>query len=180
MARDIPLIPGENIFLRGIDEKDLNNVMEWRNRPKIKKCFFNRNKLTVEGQQIWYENYLADAADHMFMIVTNNNVPIGTMALSHIDLTSSKAEYGRALIAVDGYQGKGYAKEALLLILQYAFNTLQLNRVFLEVFSDNLPAIKLYKKSGFITEGLLRDHYNDGSQFRDVMVMGILKTDFAF
>lgn len=175
MANGIPTILGNNINIRGIKETDLDTIMEWRNRPEVMKCFFNRNKLTAEGQRKWYANYLNDANDHMFMIETKDNVSIGTMALYHVDFSSKKAEYGRALIAAEGYQGKGYAREALLLILDYAFTTLHLNRIYLEVFSDNLSAIKLYEKCGFTNEGLLKEHFYDGSTFRDVLIMGILK-----
>jgi len=180
MKKEIPSIKGNNIFIRGVNENDLDIIMEWRNKQEIMKCFFNRNKLTSEGQINWYSKYVNDVTDHMFMIITNDNIPIGTMALYHIDDTTSKAEYGRALIAAEGFQGKGFAKEALNLILRYAFDTLKLNRVFLEVFSDNTQAIKLYERCGFITEGLQREHFYDGSQFRDVLVMGILKREYEY
>ncbi|ADI84692.2 GNAT family N-acetyltransferase [Geobacter sulfurreducens] len=180
MAKTIQPIQGTGIDLRQIEENDLALVMEWRNRPDIKECFFNRTTLTIDGQLKWYEKYLQDASDIMLMILTKEQEPIGTMALYNIDPINLKAEYGRALIASSAYRGKGYAKEALDLLLQYAFGALKLNRVQLEVFNDNSAAIKLYERCGFVKEGVQREAFYDGFKYRDVLMMSILKNEYKY
>jgi RimJ/RimL family protein N-acetyltransferase len=76
------------------------------------------------------------------------------------------------------YRGKGYGKDALQLILRYAFYELNLNRVGLDVISNNIPAIEAYKKVGFTVEGSMRDAvYRDG-QYYDRIIMGILRNEW--
>jgi RimJ/RimL family protein N-acetyltransferase len=61
-------------------------------------------------------------------------------------------------------QGKGYGTEAVKLLLKFAFNDLNLNKVYLKVFQNNERAIKCYLKAGFVKEGLLRkESFIDGS-----------------
>lgn len=172
------VMKGVRIILREITESDLDLVMEWRNRPEVMNCFFSRTMLTAEGQRKWFASYQVDDTDVMLMIVTHDGIPIGTMALYHIDNANRKAEFGRVLLADERFSGKGFAYEALELILAYAFKRLMLNRLYLEVFANNESAIRLYEKCGFIREGLLREDYSNGQEYLDVTLMSILKRDY--
>ena len=82
------------------------------------------------------------------MVALPDEIPIGTIGLSGIDPDRRTAEYG-ILIGEPDYRGKGYAREASRLILDYAFATLGLNEVYLNLFADNLPARVLYGSLGF-------------------------------
>lgn len=76
------------------------------------------------------------------------------------------------------HRGKGYGKDALWLILRYAFYELNLNRVGLDVISNNISAIEAYKKVGFTVEGSMRDAvYRDGKRY-DRIIMGILRNEW--
>jgi RimJ/RimL family protein N-acetyltransferase len=75
-------------------------------------------------------------------------------------------------------QNKGYGSEALQLILRYAFNELNLNRVGLDVIGYNERAIRAYEKVGFVVEGRVRSAvYRDGV-YSDRIYMGILKSEW--
>jgi RimJ/RimL family protein N-acetyltransferase len=76
-------------------------------------------------------------------------------------------------------RGHGYGTDAVHLLLRFAFKDLNLWRVSLQVFSHNAAALRVYEKVGFVREGLLRQAaYIDGS-YVDVVVMGILREDYA-
>lgn len=76
------------------------------------------------------------------------------------------------------FRGKGYGAEALYLLLRYAFDELNMNRVGLDVISNNTPAIKAYKRAGFMEEGRKRQAVlRDGQQF-DLILMGVLRTEW--
>ena len=73
---------------------------------------------------------------------------------------------------------KGYGTEATTLLVRYAFETLNLNRVWLHVFEENARAVRAYEKAGFRREGLLRqDHYRDG-RYHNTIVMGLLRDEW--
>ena len=74
--------------------------------------------------------------------------------------------------------GKGIGKAALSLILEYAFSELNLHRVFLNVFSFNKRAIKLYEKMGFMHEGVLRQAFYRAGDWHDIVIMSILKNEY--
>ena len=75
-------------------------------------------------------------------------------------------------------RGRGFGKEAVRLTLRYAFHELGLRRLSLDVISDNLPAIGLYRGLGFQEEGRLRERvYRDG-RASDLIYMGLLRRDW--
>ena len=72
-------------------------------------------------------------------------------------------------------QGKGFGNEAMKLIINYSFNTLNMNKISLEVVENNIAALNLYRKLGFIEEGRLKRHfYLDGKYF-DVFVLSLFR-----
>jgi RimJ/RimL family protein N-acetyltransferase len=78
------------------------------------------------------------------------NQPVGQISLYNINWEAGSAEYGRLMIGNSIAQGKGYAKQATVLLLDFALNTLGLGEVFLEVKSDNISAMAVYKSAGFV------------------------------
>lgn len=76
------------------------------------------------------------------------------------------------------FRGKGFGSEAIQLVLNYAFNELNLNKVVLDVISNNEGAISSYRKNGFIVEGTARESIlRDGNKY-DKIYMGILKREW--
>ncbi len=76
------------------------------------------------------------------------------------------------------YWGKGLGTEAMRLMLKYAFETLNLNRVNLTVFDYNQRAYRSYRKCGFIEEGRVRQLINRYEQRWDMIYMGILREEW--
>jgi RimJ/RimL family protein N-acetyltransferase len=82
------------------------------------------------------------------------------------------------LIGDKGHWRKGYATEATQLMVNHAFDTLNLNRVQLDVFSFNKRAIQVYERVGFVCEGTLRQtQYNNGA-YHDDIVMSVLRDEW--
>lgn len=111
--------------------------------------FFSERPPTREEHAAWLEAIRQRGDRHEYMIVTDSGTkPVGTIGLSHIQLDAKTAEYG-ILIGEPDYRGKGLAREASVLILQYAFDSLGLEQVYLNVFADNTVALLLYQSMGF-------------------------------
>ncbi|NIT99570.1 MAG: GNAT family N-acetyltransferase, partial [Nitrosopumilaceae archaeon] len=76
------------------------------------------------------------------------------------------------------YQDKGYGKEALLMLMRFAFKKMNLYRLEAEVIDYNDKAKSLFEKVGFIPEGRLREaKYNDGKYY-DVLRYGMLRHEY--
>ena len=75
-------------------------------------------------------------------------------------------------------RGLGYGSDALLLMLNYAFNELNLYRVGLDVIGSNLPAIRIYQKAGFKEEGRIREAINRDNTRVDLVLMGITRPEW--
>ena len=165
------------ITLRPITLSDTDNIVKWRNASFVKKNLFTQKTLTKNQHLDYYHKYIETKRVFQFIIQLNSdngNLDIGTAFLKSIDLENKKAEFG-IFIGEEYALGKGFGKQATFLILQYAFEYLKLNRVYLTVFADNHPAVNAYLKCGFRTEGILIEDYLRYDGFVYIMVMGITR-----
>lgn len=173
------MLVGKLVKLRSVEETDLSILVEWRNRPEIWQCFFNKFPLTYSGQMKWYRALLEDRQRLLLMIEAFDVPhPVGTIGFDRIDHVNQVAEYGNFLIGHEQSRGFGFAEEALTLLLGYGFNRLNLNRVFLHVQADNVRALEFYNRCGFREEGRLREAFFDRGAFMDVLIMAILRGEY--
>lgn len=171
------MIDTERLSLRLLEETDEQDIIRWRNDKEIIDCFFSYKGITSKEHREWFEKYVKGSDRIEFIIcIKSNNKKIGTIGLSNIDHRNQKAEYG-ILLGEKDERGKGFGKEATLALLDYGFYELNLNKIFLKVFSDNTNAIELYKKAGFKEDGLLRKDVFKNGQFKDVLIMSILRDE---
>ena len=147
----LPPIVGDRIILRLLEQNDLPLTLLWRNQDKIRKWFINTDVIQEDKHLAWFERYMKLDNEFIFVILAKDldNLPVGQISLYNINWEISRAEYGRLMIGHPIAKGKGYARQATTLLLDFAFNTLDLNEVFLEVKSDNKSAIAIYESAGF-------------------------------
>lgn len=102
---------------------------------------------------------------------------IGFVALHSIEWNNRAGQVSIG-IGEPGYRGKGYGSDALRLVLRYAFDELNLERVGLDVISGNAAAIRAYERAGFRQEGALRRAVLRDGQRQDRLLMGILRAEW--
>lgn len=167
---------GASVRLRGVTTNDTSLVVSWRNDSEISRYFFNESPVTPES----HEHFIASLPPNNRLYIIerlSDNTPVGMIGLVNINQHSRSAEFGRFLIEPEA-TGNGYGKQALVLILEYAFGFLDLNRLWLEAFAENRNAICMYEFVGFISEGLLRQHIFKANHYHDVKVMGLLQSEY--
>jgi [ribosomal protein S5]-alanine N-acetyltransferase len=76
------------------------------------------------------------------------------------------------------FWGCGYATEASRRVIRFAFEELVLNRVFAHAMTKNATSIRVLEKSGFVFEGIMRQHCRHRGVFEDVACFGMLLTEF--
>ena len=169
------MIQGDRVTLRPMGRADTEDVLRLRGNPDVMAQLFSDEPPTRDEHMRWLDQVQSVGDRQEFMIVEREtNRSIGTVGLSRIDLRHRRAELG-ILIGQSEARGKGLAFESSRLLLDYAFNTLGLHRVFLHMFVNNEPALHLYRKLGFIQEGILHQHAFKNGRFQDVVVMALLK-----
>lgn len=170
----------DKIKLRYFELDDITKLSTIRSLPENYKFFYEFEPLNKEQQLSWWQNSYNKQNEKNFIIVKQESEElIGTVSLVNIDTRNRNAELGR-LFVFNEFSGKGYAKLAVKQIINYAFKHLNLQKVFLEVISNNDNAIKLYEKIGFKEEGCLKSHIFKNGQYIDIMMMALFKNNYKF
>ncbi len=159
----------ERLIIRSATEADIAGIMALEQHPA--NCHF-----VWQGSRAQHQSEIA-AADY-FLWVFQLKVDKSSVgfALSKIDRSSDVFELRRIVIAD---KGKGYGSEALRAILKYAFEALNINRFWLDVYPDNVVAIALYEKLGMQCDGVLRQSYKSAQGYRDQIIYSLLKSEYA-
>ena len=181
------MIYGERIRFRGVERDDIPTFVTWLNDPDVIQGLLIHNPLSLADEENWFERMNTRPPDeHVFGIEAR--IPgdkdnqetwklIGTYAFDGIEWRTHSAEFG-ILIGDKSYWNKGYGTEAVRLLCQHGFKTLNLNRIYLHVFETNPRAIRAYEKAGFVVEGRERQaEFKDG-KFIDVLRMSLLRNEF--
>lgn len=150
---------------------------EWRNQKAIWKYCRQNTLISQAGQEKWLERIENDPSIKMFGVnLVEDDKAVGVAGLTSISLSNGSAEF--SLYIAPNFQGKGYAKEALVMLLDHSFSDWRLERVWGEVFDYNLRAAKLFKDIGFKEEGVLRHSYFKEGKFINSTIISILRDEF--
>ncbi len=152
---------GHGLILCPFSAKDSECYRLLRNRENNRRWFFFSDPISREAQEDWYRSYLKKDDEYMFSIYTENGTFLGGAALYHIG--EHAAEFGRLIVDRTAAGRGGVGTLALLLLCDLAREQLGLIRLYLEVYEDNIPAVKTYEKAGFILKG--RRPAKDGMRY---------------
>jgi len=159
-----------------LKEDYLEFLRKVRNLPEINKYLFTDVHISKKAQEKWYKNrYLKDKS-YLIFIALDKNIPIGYGQITHLDFINLSCEVGFCVFPI--FQGKGYGKTLVKKMVNYTIKKLKMHRIYLEVFTVNKKAIKLYEKCGFKKEGILRDKIFKHKNFHDVVIMSIIAKRF--
>lgn len=106
----------------------------------------------------------------------NDEHVIGSLTLFHPDFTHRRVEIGYALGRA--YWGKGYMREALTAVIDYAFNTLNFHRIEADVDPRNAASVRALERLGFQREGYLRERWQVNGEIQDALFFGLLRPDW--
>ena len=175
-----PFAVGEKIYLRGLEKNDLTgNMFQWANDSEVTSYMFmgvipNSMELLEEE----YEQLIKSKNDVVFAVVDKGtDIHIGNVGLYGINWISRTAEF-RIIIGEKKYWNKDYGTEATKLTVEYGFEKLNLNKVWLGVNAEHTSAIKAYENAGFVREGILRQEIYRNGKYYDAVRMSILREEY--
>jgi len=143
--------------LRALELKDAELMLEWMKDEDLNRYFrFDADSVTLDSVKDYISKASSCESDKHYAIVEDDDIYLGTISLKNIDVNNSNAEYAVALRKVS--IGSGIARAATLDILNKAFEMFHLNKVYLNVVSENKRAVRFYEKMEFTFEGEFVEH----------------------
>lgn len=169
------------IYLRAIEPSDAKITYKWRNDRAVTDPLGGNSYFVSEAREFdWIEKSIYDDRNSVRLGIcwSDNNCLIGFVSLTKVNHQNQNAEFS-IMIGDKSYWGKGCGYEATILCLNYAFQELNMARIYLYVRQNNATAIALYKKVGFIEEGILRHAIYKNGGWDNLIIMSILKSEFS-
>lgn len=168
----------EKIYLSPLSSDDSEALFGWINERDL--VIFNSGYKPVHESNhlAWFENIIKRQDVFIFGIKrVEDHKLIGSCQLNKLNFVHRNAEL-RIRIGAATDRGRGFGGDAVQLLLKFAFDDLNLNKVYLNVYSTNIRAIKVYEKSGFRKEGELKRHDFIDGKYLNIVVMAILREEY--
>lgn len=172
-----PKITGERIYLAPIDTDDAELYAKWINDPSVSDMLGVSAMVFSKKKELATVEKMADEGYAFSIVRKEDNVLLGNCSLFDIHNTNRRAMCG-LFIGEEENRGKGYGTETLKLLLEYGFNTLNLNNITLIVFDFNKRAVTCYEKLGFKLIGTRRQSAFYNGEYHDEIYMDFLAEDF--
>jgi len=183
----------ERVILTAIEQEDIPTIVRWRNMPAVYRGFIEYEPLSAAAQAAFLASLTPGGDRRLWLINARENVtttdtrnahraggavPVGTVGIMHLDWRNRRCEFGPIFIGEMEYRGRGIAKEAEILVLDYCFNHLGLHKVIAHVPESNAEVIPLHEAAGFRRDILLRDHIFRAGRFEGLHLLSCLANEF--
>lgn len=155
------LLQGEQVRLRAVEPEDVELMYRWENDPTVWHVSGTLAPFSRHALESFATNQRFDPLSNgqqRLIIESHTEEPLGVLDLFEIDPLHRRAGVGILIQGAENRQ-KGYAKEALLLAVEYARNTLALEQLWCNIESSNEASRRLFVGVGFQLVGTKR-HWN--------------------
>ena len=174
-------IYGKRVRLRAVERSDLPKFHAWVNDPDVTAGLTIFLPMSNLDEEKWFENVMQRPQEEKPLAI---DIPegkdwrlIGNCSFFDFDWIARAAEIG-IILGDKSVWNQGYGTEVMSLMQLHGFRTLNLNRIFLRVNSDNNHAIRTYEKVGFVSEGKLRQAVYKNGEYNDVILMSVLRDEW--
>lgn len=164
------------VTLRELTESDLDSLVTWRNDIEVSRFLSDRLR-SIEDATSWYRRISKTSGVWLKAILYDGRL-VGYAAVESIDLQNRKCELA-IVIGDPEVWGHGLGRTALEAMLQYAFESLGMHRVWAVFGRGNTRSEGLLKSAGFNQEGTLREAILIGGRFTDLLSFSILEDEYT-
>ncbi|MDO8360839.1 MAG: GNAT family protein [Devosia sp.] len=174
------MLQGKRVRLRSIGRDDLPRQLAFNNSLEIELAGGGDPPLpqSLERLQADFDSAAGKGGrDGPSFGIEADGQFIGQCALFNIDAVARTCELG-ITIGDPAYLDRGYGREAIALLVGYAFTHHNMHRAWLRVHATNLRAQRAYAACGFVEEGRLRSHVWSDGHYDDLVTMGLLREDW--
>lgn len=146
-----------DVRLRPLSAADLPMTLAWRNGERTRVWFKHSDILAMEAHQAWFDRYAARDDEFMYVIESRaSGAPIGQVGLYALDTVKRECEGGR-LMAAPSRVALGLMSQAVKAICDWGLRHLPIDRVYCEVFKDNVACLRAIRVAGFQRRSELAD-----------------------
>jgi [ribosomal protein S5]-alanine N-acetyltransferase len=166
---------GNRLYLREVRTSDVNEkYYRWLNDPEV-NCYLETRFVprSIDNIREFVHRLDSNVDEPFFAIcLLDSDAHIGNIKIGPINWIHRNADISLFIGDKENW-GKGYATEAINLVTDFAFQTLNLNKLKASCYADNLGSAKAFEKAGYEHEGLLRGHVISNGREIDVIVFGL-------
>lgn len=177
----MPRLIGERIMLREYRSEDFSHIRKWVNDEETVRYLSTRYwpaHTEVDTQDFLSRMLQSSHNAYNFVIAdAKTEEYIGQLDMFRVDWRLHQGELGIVIGSKD-MRHQGIGQEALELMQRFAFRTLGLERLEIEVHMDNQPALHCYRRAGFVLEGVKRHAFFTDGRFADLGIMSILRDEY--
>jgi RimJ/RimL family protein N-acetyltransferase len=169
---------GNLVYLRPLEREDIPLLQTWFNDPEVTRTLARTQPMTRTDEEVFLQRIAGSTTELVLGIAMRAaDRLVGTIGLHAIDWRNRHAGLGIS-IGDRAVWGQGFGGEAIRLLVRHAFETLNLHRVWLQVYEFNERGQRLYRKIGFREEGRLREDVFREGRYWDTLVMAVLRDEW--
>ena len=169
------------VQLRPLCPADVSHILTWVNEPAVvgNLASFDASRPFSRADETAYiTEMIASDDDRVFSVfASDDDRYLGQVGLHQIFWRSRVGRLSLIIGSKDEW-GKGFGRAAIAAMLDYAFGTEKLHKVWLMVFRDNARARRTYSGVGFSEEGVLREEYFHAGAWHDMVRMSLLAQEW--
>lgn len=176
-----PFIIGAKIYLRPLEREDLNErYLGWLNDPEVNRYLESGIFPYTRDELEKFYQHVTGSRNQVILAIMDKEADqhIGNVKLGPINWVHRKATFG-ILVGDKQFWGSGVGEDATCLIVEYSFSRLNLRRIELGVYAEHEAAVRSYEKVGFQVEGRFRESLFHEDQYKDVLWMGLLRSEYS-
>lgn len=171
---------GSKVYLRGLEEEDLKLRPKWFNDPEIHRTLLMDYPVSLATTLAWFRRALPEQQHSRVDLSICDKATgrvIGMTGLLRVDRRHAHAQF-YITIGEKEYWGRGISGEVIPMVLRYAFEDQNLNKVYLWTIPANGHARTVYERNGFVQEALMKQHFFCRGGLQDIHQHRILKEEW--
>lgn len=175
------VLKGEKVILRAVERDDLPRLWQFNNDAEVEVAGGGDPPMpqSLARLQAEFDRRTGTGGrDGAQFAIEADGVMIGQCGLLDLNETDRTCELG-ITIGDKAYWGQGYGRDAVRVLLDYAFRLRNARKVWLRVWGNNERAIHSYLACGFVEEGRLRRHVWSAGRYVDLVYMGVLREEWG-
>ncbi|NQV00745.1 MAG: GNAT family N-acetyltransferase [Parcubacteria group bacterium] len=171
-------LKGRKSVLRPLNkETDLQSCLRWINDQDVIQYVSAYLPSSTQDEEEWFNNLQKRKEDIVLGIETLVGEFIGVTGLHNINWKDRTASHG-VIVGEKKYWGRGYGTDANMVLLDYAFNTLNLRRIYSSVIAFNERSLQYHLTCGYQIEGVQRKQAYKKGKYWDVIFLGVFEEEW--
>jgi RimJ/RimL family protein N-acetyltransferase len=174
------LLKSDRLILRPIELSHATDTyLSWLNDEEVNKFLDSIGNYTIDDLKDYIQDICLNNIYFWGIHIKDSNKHIGNIKIDSISERNNTGTYG-ILLGEKNEWGKGYAKEASNLIIDFCFQELNIRKIRLGVIENNIDAVNLYYKLGFILEGKLLNHGKYDGEYCNSLEMALFNEHYEY